>query len=157
MPDSYLETDLSKIKHLASVKEKENIRFRSFLKGQSGSKVDRIVHELHNEIIAQIDCTLCGNCCCTLKPELHKDDIALLAQLENTAPKNYISSYCEKDNGEIFLKTEPCRYLRDKKCSIYESRVPMNVVISLIPIKKDLYYACGACWNFMQFVQLYSI
>ncbi|MDR1676561.1 MAG: YkgJ family cysteine cluster protein [Tannerella sp.] len=122
MKNDYIETDLSKIKHLASVRENENIRFRTYLKGKDLIKVDRIVHQLHKEITGLIDCTLCGNCCRDLKPKLHKEDLARLAQLENTTPENYTDNYCEEDISGIFLHTMPCRYLEGKKCSIYESR-----------------------------------
>ena len=119
----YLETNLSKIEHLASVRENENIRFRTFLKSKDGVKVDSIVHRLHDEITKQIDCTLCGNCCCQLKPELHEKDIAVLAQLENCTLEHYQNIYCEKDEfGETYLKAVPCHYLEGKKCSIYENR-----------------------------------
>ena len=47
----YLETNLSKIEHLASIRENENIRFRTFLKNKDDVKVDEIVHRLHDEII----------------------------------------------------------------------------------------------------------
>ena len=119
----HIETNLSKIKQLATVRENENIRFRAFLKSKDGDKVDSIVHRLHKEITAQIDCTLCGICCCQLKPELHEKDIAIRSQIEKITPENYIDNYCEKDDfGEIYFKTIPCRYLEGKKCSIYESR-----------------------------------
>jgi len=119
----HIETDLSKIKHLASIRENENIRFRAFLKNKDDVRVDGIVHRLHDEITKQIDCTLCGNCCSKLKPELHKEDIARLAQLENCTLEHYQNIYCEKDEfGETYLKTVPCHYLEGKKCSIYENR-----------------------------------
>jgi len=118
-----IETDLSKIKQLATVRENENIRFRSFLKSKDGDKVDSIVHRLHKDIAAQIDCTLCGNCCCQLKPKLHEKDITILSRIEKITPENFIESYCEKDDfDEIYLATIPCCYLEGKKCSIYESR-----------------------------------
>ena len=86
-------------------------------------EVDRIVHRLHDELIRQIDCTLCGNCCCQLSVELYPKDIAVLARLENNTPESYQENYCRKDeNGTIILNVPPCRYLEDKKCRIYENR-----------------------------------
>ena len=116
-------TELTKIKQLAAIRENENIRFRTFLKGKDGVKIDKIVHRLHKEIAPQIDCTLCANCCCQLKPELHEKDITVLSQIEKITPKDYIDRYCEKDDfNDISFKTIPCRYLEGKKCGIYESR-----------------------------------
>ena len=119
----YIETDLLKIKRLAAIRENENLSFRAFLKGKDNVKVDKIVHRLHKNIVAQIDCTLCANCCSKLKPELHEDDIAVLSQMEKTTPEEYIAVYCEKDDfNDISFKTKPCRYLEGKKCAIYENR-----------------------------------
>lgn len=121
MKNNYIETDLSKIKHLASIRENENIRFRIFLKGKDSDKVDSIVHRLHEEISKRIDCDLCGNCC-QLTPRVYEEDIVILAQLENITPESYEHNHCEKDEfGEIYLKTIPCRYLEGTKCSIKEN------------------------------------
>jgi Fe-S-cluster containining protein len=118
-----METNLLEIKQLAAAREHENVRFRTFLKCRDSGKIDKIVYQLHSEITQQIDCTLCGNCCRQLQPELHKKDIATLARLENITPKSYKDNYCEKnEDGEISLKTMPCRYLKEKKCCIYENR-----------------------------------
>ncbi|MDR1379924.1 MAG: YkgJ family cysteine cluster protein [Tannerella sp.] len=119
----HLETDLSKIKYFASIRENENMHFRAFLKSRNDRIVDRIVHQIHEEMSPLIDCTLCGNCCGHLRPELHKSDIAILARLENITIKEYIENYCEKNEyGEIFTDKMPCRYLEEKKCRIYENR-----------------------------------
>ena len=122
MKHNYLETNLLKIKRLADIREDENYRFRAFLKGKDFDKIDKIVHRLHDEITQQIDCTLCGNCCIQLKAKLEKEEIAVLARLEDISPENYQDSYCEKDGPDLFLKDMPCRYLEEKKCSIFENR-----------------------------------
>ena len=118
----YLETNLLKIKQIATEREDENFRFRAFLKGKDGDKVDEIVHQLHKEITQQIDCTLCGNCCIQLKPRLSKNDIEELARIDNITTEDYLLNYCEKDDGDIYLKNIPCRYIDGKQCSIYENR-----------------------------------
>ena len=123
MKNHHIETDLSKINHLASIREDENFRFRAFLKSKDSDKVDTIVHRLHEEITKQIDCTLCGNCCCNLKLRLYKEDIVTLSRLENVTSESYEQKHCETDAfKEIFFKTIPCRYLEKTKCRIYESR-----------------------------------
>ena len=117
-----LETNLSKIKQIAAEREDENFRFRTFLKGKDAEKVDSVVHRLHTKITSQIDCTLCGNCCCCLKPKVSKEDIEALARLENISSEKYLTCYCEKEDGDIYFKDIPCRYIDGKKCSIYENR-----------------------------------
>jgi len=119
-----LEISLDKISHLGKIKDKENSRFRSFLKGKDDDKVDRIVHAINKEIVGQIDCTKCGNCCNTLRPSVTEIEISTLANIEKVSPGEYTSKYTEKDDFENskYLKNIPCRYLNDKKCSIYSSR-----------------------------------
>lgn len=118
-----METDLVRIKELASGSESENMAFRSFLKGMDGNAVDRIVQSLHKEVSLQVDCTLCGNCCSSLKPGISRNDIKILAALEGISPEEYVSGYCQEDEFDgTFLKDTPCRYLEGKRCGIYENR-----------------------------------
>lgn len=119
-----LEINLDNIAHPGKIKETENIRFRSFLKGKDNDRVDKIVHTINKEVVDNIDCTKCGNCCNTLKPSLTGKEISLLANIEMVSPETYFNEYTEKNDFEKnrFLKDSPCRYLKDKKCSIYSSR-----------------------------------
>jgi Fe-S-cluster containining protein len=116
--------DLDKINQQAKIKGKENIRFRSFLKGKDDNRVDKIVHAINKEVVEQIDCTKCGNCCNTLRPSVSENEIRILANLEKISQEEYTNTNTEKDtydNGR-YLKDSPCKYLDDKKCSIYASR-----------------------------------
>lgn len=118
-----IETDLVRIADLATGWETENINFRSFLKGMDDQMVDKIVQSLHKEVSRQVDCTLCGNCCSSLKPNISSYDIKILAALDGISPEEYVSGYCQEDEFEgTFLKDTPCRYLEGKRCGIYESR-----------------------------------
>lgn len=60
-----VEIDLEKIKIIGKQKEDENWRFRSYLKGLDieEEELDKIVHEINNNVTSQIDCTKCANCC----------------------------------------------------------------------------------------------
>ena len=118
----HLETNLSKIKQMAAKREDENFRFRAFLKSKESKKIDGMVHRLHAEIVPLIDCTSCGNCCNCMKPEVNKEDIKILAGLENIPSEKYMDNYCEEEYGDFYLKDIPCRYIDGKKCSIYENR-----------------------------------
>jgi Fe-S-cluster containining protein len=86
-----------------------------------GRKIDLIVHSLHKEVIAQVDCLLCGNCCSCLSPEVNDNDLKTLAGREDMLPEEYLSVYCKEESG-IFFKSIPCRYLEGKCCSIYVNR-----------------------------------
>lgn len=119
-----LEIDIDRINQMSKIKEKENIRFRSFLKGQDDDKVDKIVHDINKEIVEQIDCTKCGNCCQTLRPSVTKIEINTLAKIDKVSCEDYIEKYTDKEDFDNirYLKDSPCKYLKYKKCSIYDSR-----------------------------------
>jgi len=61
-----LETELDNIAQIAKLKEKENISFQTYLKTQNAEKIDEIVHRLYEDILSQINCVDCGNCCMNL-------------------------------------------------------------------------------------------
>jgi len=119
-----LELNIEKIGSIARQKEKENLRFRSFLKGLDSDKVDIIVHRLHQEIVEQIDCTECGNCCNNLKPLVNDNEIERLSQIDNLPVEEFKIRFTELDDIDDgrYLKDIPCKYLMNKKCIIYSSR-----------------------------------
>src|SRR4030042_2156501 len=119
-----IEVDIEKINQISKRKEKENLIFRTFLKGKDDDKLDIIVHGLNEEISGQIDCTKCGNCCINLRPCLTKNEIDTLSRIDNVSRDIFIEKYTGEDNFEKikFLKDIPCKYLSDKKCSIYDNR-----------------------------------
>ncbi len=119
-----LVTDLKKIERLGRMREEENMDFRIFLKGRHSEKVDAVVHQLHKDISRQIDCTECGNCCNSLRPSVSKENIQALAKLESLSEKDFKDKYVAKDEfyQEEYLKSMPCHYLKDKKCTIYDQR-----------------------------------
>lgn len=119
-----LETNLEKIARLSVKNEKENFRFRTYLKMQDSEDVDRIVHLISKEVTEQIDCTACANCCIKLHTNLNDREINTLAKIENLSKEDFIAANLEMDDplDGYFLKEMPCKYLKDKKCSIYEDR-----------------------------------
>lgn len=119
-----IETDFEKIIQISKQKEKENIRFRTFLKGKDDDELDNLVHGLNKEIENQIDCTKCGNCCVNLRPCLTRKEINILSKIDNISRDYFIEKYTEEDKFENikYLKNTPCKYLVDKKCSIYINR-----------------------------------
>ncbi len=117
-----LELDLEKIERLGKIREKENLRFRTYFKQKNDEKIDEIVHQLNREISNQIDCTKCGNCCKKLKPGITFKDLEILSQKLNITPLQIKNNYTETDEGELFFKNLPCSFLKDNKCTVYEKR-----------------------------------
>ena len=59
-----------------------------------------------------------------LRPCVTDSEIDYLAQIDKI-PKNYYElNFVEKDNFDDikYLKNTPCKYLKDKECTIYENR-----------------------------------
>lgn len=117
-----IETELEKIEELGKLREKENLEFRTCLKGQDPDKIDKIVHRLNFEISNQIDCTTCGNCCMKLKPCITNQDIKRLSYKLNLSPKQIKIDYIEIDEREQYFRNLPCFFLKEKKCTIYNDR-----------------------------------
>ena len=119
-----LELNIDRIKLISESKEEENYEFRSFLKGLDSDKVDKIVHKLNDEIVSQIDCQDCGNCCKSLRPCVTNSEIESISQIDKISEIDYIHKFVERDDFDDikYLKDTPCKYLKDKSCTIYESR-----------------------------------
>lgn len=104
-------------------KELENDGFRIFLKQQDTGQVDKIVHQLNEEIAPQIDCTQCGNCCRSLMINITDEEaISLATRLEISvaaAKEKYIE---QSEQGKMIINTIPCHFLDGSSCSIYEHR-----------------------------------
>lgn len=120
----HIELDIDTISQMGEEKEDENFDFRAFLKGQDSEKVDLIAHRLNREITAQIDCQKCGNCCESLRPDVSNSEIDRLSKLDNISREDFVSQFIEQDDmdGANYLKDIPCKYLKDKSCSIYSDR-----------------------------------
>jgi len=73
--------DLQHIKRMGIEREDENLSFRAFLKSHDlpSTEIDAIVHEITEEVVSQIDCTKCANCCKQIRPVLDKDDVSRFA------------------------------------------------------------------------------
>ena len=121
-----IELDLNIIKRNAKIREDQNYRFRSFLKGQDSDRIDRIVHDLYSKVLEYIDCTECANCCIELETSFQIDEIDRLTKSLKIDKKEFINQSTKPDEfgdkDKLFLKTRPCQFLKEKKCTIYSLR-----------------------------------
>lgn len=116
-------TDLSIIAANAAQREEENEHFVSFVHHLDGRTLDAIVHQLNDEISAQIDCTQCGNCCGTLMINVTPKEVEGLADFMDLAVHEVKERYIEESlAGNCIINTIPCSFLKDKKCTIYAGR-----------------------------------
>jgi Fe-S-cluster containining protein len=119
--------DLPFIAQEALEKEEDNIAFRTFLKNLdiSSSALDAIVHEIYDEVSAQIDCTQCANCCKLIRPILYDKDVDRFAKGLRLAPadlkKDHIVLH-EEEPGKFLFNALPCPFLAGDSCGNYDAR-----------------------------------
>jgi len=125
----YVEKNLEKIKKTAKIKENENIKFRSYLKNidMESEEIDSIVHKIYNEVIEQIDCTECANCCNSKKPTLNDKDIKRFVSSLEIQEEDFRNKYLEEiesyDNKKRYeFNALPCPFLKNNLCSNYNTR-----------------------------------
>lgn len=101
--------NLKSIATIAKLKEEENISFAADLRDHDSERIDEIVHRLYKDIVSQIDCTNCGNCCLNLRPIATDEVLRLFVEPKNMEEYRYSKSF-------------PCKNLSDKRCTIYSER-----------------------------------
>ncbi len=116
--------DLKKFRAEASRKKKKLTHFLQ--------KFDKIVPDDLPKIVAvtdatvwrDIDCTTCANCCKTMTPTFTPKDIKRISAHLGMEPKAFKEKWLEKeeDTGDWVNVTQPCQFLVNDKCSIYEVR-----------------------------------
>jgi len=116
-------TDLEKIKQQGKEREKENFDFRAWLKMQDLERIDKIVHRLNQLYFSKIDCMTCGNCCTVIRPIVTNKDINRIIRHLNVSEDEFKMEYTEiDDEGNTLFKNLPCKFLENKRCSIYPYR-----------------------------------
>lgn len=110
------------ISPLLAEKNVENIFFKKHLRAFASNVVDEKIHALNSRISNAIDCTQCANCCKQFEPGLEADEIERLAALKELPTETFRQQYIAFDGDALFLKTKPCMFLDDCRCSIYEHR-----------------------------------
>jgi uncharacterized protein len=115
--------DLNLIRKQFKKKEEQNWRFRSFLKMQDDKKIDSLVKPIYEIVINNIDCLECGNCCRKLRPVLSKEDIIRFEKEFGLSEHEIVEKYSEPDEfHELRLKGNPCVFLDQNECKIYQNR-----------------------------------
>ena len=110
-----------KVAQYAKRKEKENYRFRSFLKRSADpEELDRQFMLLHKEIFQYYDCAQCRNCCKMIHAEIPEDEIDKDASLLEMSREDFISAYLKQDNdGDWVSQHLPCDFLSiDGSCRL---------------------------------------
>lgn len=106
-------------------KRAETMRKMRHLSRMNRKGFDRMVHDIHDEVFAEIDCRKCGECCRNLGPVFRNSDIKLICSAIGLGDKAFMDTYLEQDPDGVgfILKRLPCPFQEeDNACSIYEER-----------------------------------
>ena len=121
--------DLVQIRNLGKKKEKENLKFRQFLKTQCGlepNDLDQRLFEITRRVWAGIDCTSCANCCREVRPTFSEEEIGRVARRLGMERQNFIDAYLERSevnsDNPWQTRTTPCPFLKGNLCGVYEDR-----------------------------------
>jgi uncharacterized protein len=115
---------ITELKHRALDLLQENKTFFTRLKKKKPKNLDKIVHELHDDVFHEIDCLDCANCCKTISPTLYDKDVERLAKHLKIKPSQFVEQYLYIDSeGDYVFKQTPCPFLlSDNYCMVYEYR-----------------------------------
>ena len=117
-------TDLVQIRRLGQRKEKENQRFRAYLKRHDYSP--RRMRRIAEEIESEIDCMQCASCCREGEAGVSARDIEKLAKFIGVSQEEFRDKFTMRasDNELILKRTDQagCVFLKDNQCSVYEAR-----------------------------------
>jgi hypothetical protein len=115
------------IKYFRSQAKKKKEELSSFL-----DKLDEVVPEDMPDLVARteiqvwskVNCMECANCCKTMTPTFRKADIIRIAAHLKMEPLAFRNKWLKKDeeNGDWVNINQPCQFLEDNKCSIYDVR-----------------------------------
>lgn len=123
-------TDLDNIRRLASQRrdEFEVLMYRlQYDDNIADEWLDAVVDRIAAPIIAQIDCTQCGNCCRALHVAVTPPDVARLAHSTGMSSGEFEATYVDhkyaQQHGEWgVINRRPCPFLDGKLCSVYAQR-----------------------------------
>jgi len=115
---------LSELRNRALDLKPETKIFFAKLRKKKPKNLDKIVHELHNEVFEEINCLDCANCCKSISPTLYDKDIERLAIHFKMKPSQFVDEYLYVDDeGDYVFQQTPCPFLmHDNYCMAYESR-----------------------------------
>ncbi len=110
--------------HRAVLHRKKNKRFVQKIKSKRKSELDRMFHQVHEQVFSKINCLDCANCCITTGPRITSSDITRISKSLHIKTKEFIQKYLRIDEDDDYVfQTLPCPFLgADKACMIYEAR-----------------------------------
>jgi len=116
--------DLKKFRVLAAKKQKPLAAFLDKLDDIVPEDMPKIVAQADAAMWQEVNCTSCANCCKTMTPTFTPTDVKRIAAHLSMTPKQFRDKWLKKeeDTGDWVNTTQPCQFLKNNLCSIYEVR-----------------------------------
>jgi Fe-S-cluster containining protein len=116
--------DLKKFRIAASRKKAKLTEFLTKLDDIVPMDLPELVAEEDAKVWKNVDCMDCANCCKTMTPTFRRADVIRISKHLSMKPKEFVEKWLhkEEDTGDWVNNTQPCQFLVDNKCSIYEVR-----------------------------------
>ena len=116
--------DLKKFRSTAARKKVALSAFLDKLDILVPHDMPELVQRVDATVWRDIDCMQCANCCKTMTPTFTTKDVKRIATHLDMTPKEFTAKWLikEEDGTDMVNKTQPCQFLVDNMCSIYEVR-----------------------------------
>lgn len=115
--------DLKRFRVVAARKKTKLTNFLTKLDDIVPEDMPKLVASTDATVWKDVDCMSCANCCKTMTPTFRKADIVRISAHLGMKPKEFADKWLEKEeDGDWVNKQQPCQFLVDNKCSIYEVR-----------------------------------
>lgn len=105
-----------KVFEIAKKKEKQNYKFRTYLKNHAGeNELDNQFLTLHNEMFPNYDCSKCRNCCKMYSAEIPESDLKSDAEYLELTTDEFIHKFLKPDKYALNYVTKhtPCDFFMD--------------------------------------------
>lgn len=116
--------DLKKFRATAARKKDSLSAFLVKLDDIVPEDMPALVAKADAEVWKEVNCMECANCCKTMTPTFTKADVKRISAHVGMKPKEFMDKWLvkEEDSGDWINTTQPCQFLKDNMCSIYEVR-----------------------------------
>lgn len=116
--------DLKEFRRKAARKKKPLTAFLNKLDEIVPTDMPELVSRVEATVWRDVHCMECANCCKTMTPTFTAADIKRIATHLKISPADFRKKWLKKEDGATSYVniSQPCQFLVDNKCSIYEVR-----------------------------------
>jgi hypothetical protein len=116
--------DLKKFRITAARKKKSLSLFLDKMDVIIPHDLPKLAKRLDAEMWQEVNCMECANCCKTMTPTFTTADVKRIAAHLGMTPRAFRDKWLkqEEESKDWVNTTQPCQFLEDNKCSIYEVR-----------------------------------